>query len=160
MWSCTRSGAQQASLSSRMPPNSNIHHDNEVLAAWYAAEELRHCILVLLHVIKKKEQKTQTSFKFAYVVAFVTSMVCLNSHSCIAIDCQSQEYRCGAIQGAALDKQAIRIGCHRTRTYTMTTRCSVNGMLQRICNTASQTAKVTIQEHANALARSARKITV
>ena len=36
-----------------------------------------------------------------------------------AADRRSQEYRYGAMQGAELDKQAIRIGCHRTRTYTM-----------------------------------------
>ena len=58
-------------------------------------------------------------------------MVCLNSHCRSATDCQSQEYRCGAMQGAELNKQAICLGCHQTRMHNTSVWCSVNGELQR-----------------------------
>ena len=44
---------------------------------------------------------------------------------------RGQEYRGRASQGAALDKQACRVGCHCARMYTMKTGCSFFSELQR-----------------------------
>ena len=52
---------------------------------------------------------------------------------------RGQEYRGRAAQGAVLNKQAFRLGCHRTRTYTMTTRCSISGELQRSSQASTST---------------------
>ena len=60
----------------------------------------------------------------------VAAMVCLDGHGCKAAGHRGQEYRGRDIQGAMLDKQPIRIGCHRTRMYTITSRCSVSGRLR------------------------------
>ena len=107
----TRSSAQQVSISYWMPPTSNLHHEIKVLTQGQAAEELQHCILD-----KRSSSNTVLSTLNEHIDYGVTSMVCLDDHSCSAADHQSQEYRSGAMQGAELYKQAIHLGCHLSRT--------------------------------------------
>ena len=60
-----------------------------------------------------------TAMSLAFQNAVVTTMVCLNGHSRMRQTHRGQEYRGRALQGAALDKQAFHVGCHRCRMYTM-----------------------------------------
>ena len=50
---------------------------------------------------------------------YVTAMVCLNGHGRMRQTHRGQEYKGRAQQGAVLDKQACRVGCHRTQIYIM-----------------------------------------
>ena len=61
----------------------------------------------------------------------VTSLVCLNVHGQLAArTSKSGIWRQGR-QGAALNKNAFNIGCHRIRMYTMKSWCSDRGGLLR-----------------------------
>ena len=71
-----------------------------------------------------------TAMRLAFQNAVVTTMVCLNGHSRMRQTHRGQEYRGRAWQGAVLDKQAIRVGCHLCRIYTMKPWCSNRGVLR------------------------------